>query len=125
MFFFLAGTVAQIYHHIFSTSQYISISVLIISVSLILTYIIYHLSKDINPIKIFENGIELPKNEIVPRINGKRRFITFSDIDMIKIGNLVTSTIIITNSGERYFIHPQLEKIPIDKLFSMWKGHSN
>ena len=81
----------------------------------------YYFDQFISPLKLYEKGLELPDNDLKKRVMGRTKFIFFNQICEIKEGRILTSTIIQTHSGEKYFIHPKLEKVPIETIITYWE----
>ena len=106
----------------FSNAKFAVVYGIIFLLILILTHKVLKVSVVIQPLSLFENGIDIPSRIYKERIEGIREFILFSEIAKIKRGNILNESHLILTSGEDIFINPQFStNISIDDIIEQWK----
>jgi len=80
-------------------------------------------AKNIAPVTIKKDGIEIPKINIRRRLLGEKMFISFSNITQIKKGNVFRDHICFTNDGEKiaFRISPSNESLNIEDIIFSWQ----
>ena len=79
------------------------------------------------PLLVFQNGIEICIRDINSTKGVSRKFIPYSNIISIEkdiLYSLFPRIIITTTSGHHHYLCPKNQRIPAERMISIWKNHS-